>query len=293
MFDIKSIVESETLDEAILKLSSNPNLRIIAGGTDILIGVRHGKWESVELLSLSKLDELKGVWLLEDGTISIGARSTFSMLHRNEIVNKYIPVLADAVVTIGGPQIRNIATIGGNVCNGAVSADSASTLFAYNARLRFISKAGERVVKIQDFYEGPGKVKILPGEILTDLLIAKEDYIGFNGHYIKYCTRKALDIAMLGVSVISKTENGRFKDLRIALGVAAPTPVRCTEAEEYASGKEVTDEVIKEIGRLAVKASKARDSWRAAKSYREHLIEILSQRAIKEAITKAGGEVIE
>jgi xanthine dehydrogenase FAD-binding subunit len=293
MFDITNMLEPKTLSEALAMLGSNPKLKIIAGGTDVLIRLHHGSLEEVELLSLRNIKDLEEITLLEDGTISIGAMASFSKVFRNEIINRYIPVLSEAVVTIGGPQIRNVATIGGNICNGAVSADSASTMFALNAVLKLESADGERTVPIQEFYEGPGKVRLKAGEILTAFLISKENYEQRNGHYIKYSNRKALDIAIIGVSVVCNVDNGKFDDLRIAFGVAAPTPIRCSEAEAYAKGRVISEETIKEITLLALKSSKARDSWRASKAYREQLLETLTQRAIKEAIRRAGGDEIE
>lgn len=289
MYDIINILEPETMAEALEMYNSNPNLKVIAGGTDVLIKLHHGSMEEVELLSIRKIKGLDKITLMEDGTISIGAMANFSQIFRDDIINRYIPVLAEGAVSMGGPQIRNMATVGGNVCNGAVSADSAPALFALNAILKLESINGTRMVPIQDFYAGPGKVKFESGEILTALLIKKENYEGTTGHYIKFSNRKALDISMLGVAVVCNSKNGKFNDLRIALGVAAPTPVRCTEAEEFAKGKDISEEIIKQIGKDALKSSKARDSWRGSKSFREHLIEVLTQRAIKEAIKRAGG----
>lgn len=289
MFNIVNIHKPETIEAALKLLSDNPNLKIIAGGTDVLIHMRSGALEEAELLSLRDIPGMNEISILEDGSISIGAMATFAQIFRNDIINKYVPVLSEAAVTVGGPQIRNMATIGGNVCNGAVSADSAATLFAYNAALKLVSPTGARVVQIADFYAGPGKVKLLPGEVLTNILISKADYQNTSGCYIKYSSRKAMDIAMLSVSVVCKAEAGKFTDVRIALGVAAPTPIRCSEAEVYAKGREITAETLKEIGRHAVASSKARDSWRASKAYREHLIEVLTFRALKEAITRGGG----
>lgn len=293
MFDIVNIEKPETIEEALRMLSCNPNLKIIAGGTDVLIHIRSGKLCEAELLSLRNIDGMDGIGILDDGTISIGAMATFAKIFEDEIINKYLPVLAEAAVSVGGPQIRNMATIGGNICNGAVSADSATTLFAYNAVLKLVSSEGPRMVDIKDFYAGPGKVNLLPGEILTNILISKDNYQNTSGCYIKYSSRKAMDIAMLGVSAVCKMEEKRFSDVRIALGVAAPTPIRCSEAETFAKGMDITKENLKEIGKLAVKASRARDSWRASKAYREHLIEILTYRALKEAVTRGGGVNIE
>ncbi len=292
MFDIKNILEPETLEEALHMVESNLNLKIIAGGTDILIRLHHGEMEGAELLSLRKISNLDYISMKDNGTIEIGAMAAFSQIFRNNIINKYIPVLGDAAVSMGGPQVRNIATIGGNVCNGAVSADSAPALFALNAKLKIQSILGERIVPIQEFYIGPGRVKLEPNEILTNIIIEKENYENMHGNYIKYSNRKAMDIAMLGVCVMSSVEDGKFRDLRIALGVAAPTPIRCKNAEDYAKGLEVNEENIKTIGEYALKSSKARDSWRASKAYREHLIEELTQRAIKETIKVVGGENI-
>lgn len=293
MYNITNILEPETMNEALKMLISNPKLKIIAGGTDVLIRIHHGDMEEVELLSIRNIKSLREITLLEDRTISIGSMASFSDVFRNDIINKYIPVLAEAGVSMGGPQIRNMATIGGNVCNGAVSADSAPTLFALNAVLKLESANGLRMVPIQDFYEGPGRVKILPGEILSAILISKDNYNNMSGNYIKFSNRKAMDIAMLGVAVVCNSNDGKFKDLRIALGVAAPTPIRCGEAEEFAKGKEINNETIEEIGRLALRSSKARDSWRGSKDFRQHLIETLTQRAIKESIKRAGGNINE
>lgn len=293
MFDIINIEKPETLDEALKMLSRNPNLKIIAGGTDVLIRMHNGKLSEAELLSLRSITGMDEIRILEDGTISIGAMATFAQIFRNDIINKYLPALSEAAVSVGGPQIRNMATIGGNICNGAVSADSATTMLAYNAALKLISPAGTRIVQVQDFYAGPGKVNLLPGEILTDILISEDSYSKASGCYIKYSIRKAMDIAMIGVSVVCKAEGGKFSDVRIALGVAGPTPIRCNEAEAYAKGRDITDEALKEIGKYAVKSSKARDSWRASKAYREHLIEILTIRALKKAVCRSGGVNVE
>lgn len=293
MFDIVNIERPETLDEALKMLSDNPKLKIIAGGTDVLIRMHNGDLEDAELISLRGIKGLDGISILEDGTISIGAMATFAQIFRDDIINRHLPVLAEAAVTVGGPQIRNMATIGGNICNGAVSADSATTLLAYGAVLKLVGPAGTRTVPVKDFHAGPGKVRLQPGEILTNFLISPDSYRKASGCYIKYSIRKAMDIAMLGVSTVCKVENGKLSDVRLALGVAAPTPIRCSEAEAFAEGRDITPENLKEIGKLAVKASKARDSWRASKAYREHLIEILTVRALNKAVSRSGGAEIE
>lgn len=289
MYDIKGYYDAETVNEAIALLAENPHLKIIAGGTDVLIKLHAGQLEDVELLCLRKIKSLERIRKLDDGTLVVGSMATFAQIFNDSILQETIPILAEAAISMGGPQIRNIATIGGNLCNGATSADSASSLFVLNARLKLQNPQGERVVSIHEFYLGPGKVALNPGEILTEILISPEDYQGFGGHYIKFAMRKAMDIATLAVAVICKLQEGRFDDVRIGLGVAGPTPLRCRDAEGYAQGQLISAATVAEIGKLAVKSAQARTSWRASKDYREHLVEELTQRALKLAIVKAGG----
>ncbi|KFX58608.1 xanthine dehydrogenase FAD-binding subunit XdhB [Clostridium botulinum] len=288
MFDINEILEPETLEEALELLDKNKELKIIAGGTDVLIKLHHNKMKDAELLSLRKINGLDEINMLEDESIEVGAMASFSKIFRDDIVQKHIKILAEGAVSMGGPQVRNMATIGGNVCNGAVSADSAPALFSLNAKLKLKSKNSERIIPIQEFYIGPGRVDIKNNEILTNLIIKKEDYENLTGHYIKFSNRKAMDIAMVSVAVVSSIENDKFKDLRIALGVSAPTPIRCNEAENYAKGIEVTEENIEKIAELAVRSSKSRNSWRASKDFREHLIKELTKRGIKKTIEIEG-----
>jgi xanthine dehydrogenase FAD-binding subunit len=289
MYDIKGYYEAETVSEATELLAANPNLKIIAGGTDVLIKMHGGHLENAELLSIRKIKSLEGVRKLVDGTIIIGPLTPFTQVFNDPVLRENIPILTEAAVSMGGPQIRNIATIGGNVCNGATSADSASSLFALNARLKLQSQQAERVVSIHEFYLGPGKVALNPGEILTEIIIDTKDYQGFGGQYIKFAMREAMDIATLGVAVLCKLKEGAFEEIRIGLGVAGPTPLRCYEAEDFAKGKKLSAEILAEIGQRAVKSAKARTSWRASKEYREHLVEELTQRALKTAIVNAGG----
>ena len=287
MFDIKEIKEPKSLDEALKVLDSNTKLKIISGGTDVLIKLHHGKISDAELLSIKNLDTLRDIKILEDKTISIGANSTFSDIFRSEVINNNIPILSEAAVLMGGPQIRNMATIGGNVCNGAVSADSAPALFSLNAELKIKSLNNERIVKITEFYDGPGKVKIERNEILTEILIKEEDYKNKKGKYIKFANRKALDISMLGVALLYETKDNTFKDLRVSLGVAAPTPIRCRTAENFSIGKGVTNEVINKVAELAKMDSNPRNSWRGSRDYRLHLISTLIKRILNDDLIKS------
>ena len=288
---MKALYEAKSVEDAIRLLQEHPQAQIIAGGSDVLVQMREGKRAGVELVSIYGLDELRDVTMDEDGTIRIGSLTSFSHITKDPLIQKYIGVLGEAVDMVGGPQIRNIGTIGGNTCNGVTSADSASTLFAWDARIELTGPEGVRVLPIRDFYIKAGKVDIRPGEIQTAILIPKESYEGYAGHYIKYAMRNAMDIATLGCSVNVKLSNSKkiFTNIRIAYGVAGPIPMRAVHAEEAGRGLEVTEESIEKIGDTVLEDVTPRDSWRASKAFREHISRVLCKRALREAVRRAGG----
>lgn len=293
MYDMKALYEAQSVEDAVKLLTEHPEAVIIAGGSDVLIKMREGKLAGCELVSIYGLDELRGISLEDEGTIRIRPLTSFSHITKNEIIQKYINVLGEAVDMVGGPQIRNIGTIGGNTCNGVTSADSASTLHAYDALMEITGPEGVRVEPIKEFYISAGKVDLKHNEVLTSILIKKESYEGYFGHYIKYAMRNAMDIATTGCSANVKlsADKKTFEDVRIAYGVAAPVPVRAASAEEFLRGKAVTEGNIKEFAKLTLNDVNPRTSWRASKELRLHIIEELSLRAVKEAVKLAGGEL--
>ena len=295
MYDMKALHEAKSVDDAVRLLLEYPQAQIIAGGSDVLVQMREGKRAGAELVSIYGLDELRGVVMEEDGTIRIGSLTSFSHITKDPIIQKYINVLGEAVDMVGGPQIRNIGTIGGNTCNGVTSADSASTLFAWDAVIELAGPDGIRRIPIKDFYIKAGKVDLRPGEIQTAILIPREAYEGYEGYYIKYAMRNAMDIATLGCSVNVKLSEDKktFTDVRIAYGVAGPVPMRAVHAEAAGRGLEVTDENIEKIGDTVLEDVTPRDSWRASKAFREHISKLLCKRALREAVRRAGGVVSE
>ena len=201
MFDIKSFYEASSVEDAIRALSADPDSLVISGGTDVLIRVREGRDAGKSLVSIHNIPELKGVTMKENGDIVIGPATSFSHITNHEIIKKHLNMLGEAVDQVGGPQVRNTATIGGNVCNGATSADSASTLCTLDAVLTLAGPDGSRDVPITEFYTGPGRTVRRQNEVCTAITIRKEDYEGWEGHYIKYGKRNAMEIATLGCAV--------------------------------------------------------------------------------------------
>ena len=291
MYDMKAYYESASVEDAIRLRIEHPEAHIIAGGSDVLVQMREGKRAGVELISIFMLDELRGVKLDEDGTLRIGSLTSFSHITKDPLIQKYINVLGEAVDQVGGPQIRNIGTIGGNTCNGVTSADSASTLHAWEAIVELTGKDGKRLVPIKDFYLKAKVVDIHPDEIQTAILIPKESYENTYGAYIKYAMRNALDIATNGCSVNVRlsADKKTFERVRVAYGVAGPIPMRAPSAEAFINGKEVTMENIEAFSQKVLEDINPRDSWRASKALRQHVAVESAKRCIIESVKRAGG----
>lgn len=293
MYDMKALYQAKSVKDAVALRLAHPEAQIIAGGSDVLVQMREGRRAGAELISIQTLDEIRGVSLEEDGTLRIGSLTSFSHITRDPLIQTHINVLGEAVDQVGGPQIRNIGTIGGNTCNGVTSADSASTLFAWDAIIELTGKDGVRKIPIQDFYISAGKVDIRPDEVQTAILIPKASYENCFGHYIKYAMRNAMDIATTGcsVNVVLSEDKKAVARARIAYGVAGPIPLRCACAEAAAQGKPLTKETAEAFAAAVLEDVHPRDSWRASKAFREHIAVELARRCLTESVRLAGGEI--
>ncbi len=295
MYDIKALYEAESAEHTIKLLKEHPEATIIAGGSDVLIKIREGKLAGSELVSIYGLDELRGISMEEDKTLRIGSLTSFSHITKDPLIQKYIGVLGEAVDMVGGPQIRAIGTIGGNTCNGVTSADSASTLFAWDAIVEILGPEGRRRVPIGEFYLGPGKVDLRSAELQTALLIPEESYRDCAGFYIKYGMRNSMEIATTGCSVNVRLSEDKktLERLRIGFGVAGPVPRRAHTTEEKFNGAVLSAELVEEIGKAVLSDVEPRDSWRASKDMRLHLCSTMAKRAFIEAVKRAGGDIPE
>ncbi|MCR5683926.1 MAG: xanthine dehydrogenase FAD-binding subunit XdhB [Lachnospiraceae bacterium] len=293
MYDMGTLYEAGSVQEAVDLRLEHPQADIIAGGTDVLVQMREGRRAGHDLISIYGIDSLRGISLAEDQTIRIGSLTSFSHITSDPLIQKHLLCLGEAVDQVGGPQIRNAGTIGGNTCNGVTSADSASTLFAYDAVIELTGKNGVRLVPIQEFYIKAGTVdiRVEEGEIQTGILIREDSYLETHGYYIKYAMRNAMDIATLGTSVNARLspDKTRFDRVRVAFGVAGPIPLRAVTAESFINGRDVTYENIEAFSHEVLNDVHARDSWRAAKDFREHIAVESAKRALLEAVKRCGG----
>ena len=291
MYDFSALYEATSVRHAVELMQEHPSAVLIAGGSDVLIKMREGKLAGAELISLYKLDELREVTMEPDGALRIGPMTSFSHATKSPLLQQYMPALGEAADTVGGPQLRNIGTLGGNICNGVTSADTASTQLAYDAMLEITGKDGMRKISIHDFYKGVGKVDLAPGELLTGILIPKDSYENCYGYYMKYAMRNAMDIATIGcsVNVVLSADKRTIQRVRISYGVAGPVPMRARTAEAAVNGQPVSEATIELVGNAVLNDVNPRTSWRASADFRKQIISETARRSLRAAVERAGG----
>ena len=293
MYDMSALYQAESVQDAIRLRLEHPEAQIIAGGTDVLVQMREGKRAGKALISIQGCREMRGVSLDDQENLRIGSLTTFSHITADPLIQRYINVLGEAVDMVGGPQIRNAGTIGGNTCNGVTSADSASTLHAWEAIVELTGVNGKRYLPIKDFYIKAGTVdlRVEDGEIQTAILIPKASYENCYGYYIKYAMRNAMDIATLGCSVNVRLSPDKqtIERARIAYGVAGPVPMRAPSAEAVVNGQPVTMENAIAFSKAVLEDINPRDSWRASKAFRSHIAVESAKRCLIESVKLAGG----
>ncbi|MBA7845403.1 xanthine dehydrogenase FAD-binding subunit XdhB [Klebsiella sp. RHBSTW-00484] len=290
MFDIATYHRAPDIAGAIALLANNPQAKLLAGGTDVLIQLHHHNARYRHIVDINALAELRGITLTEHGGIRIGSATTFSELIDNPLVQRHLPALSAASASIAGPQIRNVATYGGNICNGATSADSATPTLIYEASLEIHSSKGARFTPINGFHTGPGKVSLEHDELVVAFHFPAQPTSSTGSAHYKYAMRDAMDISTIGCAARCCLEGGRIRELRLAFGVAAPTPIRCQHAEQSAQNAPLTRQTLETLGEAVLQDVTPRSSWRASKAFRLHLIQTMTKKVVSEAVIAAGGE---
>lgn len=273
-------LKPNSMDEAISLLESHgEKAKYIAGGTDVIVKIKEKKIAPQYLISLRHLPELSCIRRDPEGILRIGALTTHRMLEKSSLIRQHYPVITDAVENIGSVQIRNVATIGGNVCNAVPSADGVIPLLTLGTHLHLVGPKGKRTLPLKSFFLGPGQTLMEHGEILSEFFIPPL-LPRTSGAYIKHTRREAMELPILGVGVVlSLAEDLKTcLKVRLGLGVAAPTPIRAYLAEEYLTGKEVNEKTLAETARIAAKETKMRDSIRGQAWYRREMVGVLVNR---------------
>ena len=240
-----------SIGEAIYLKREYPNSKYIAGGTDVLVSIKKKLLKPEVLISLRNLDELKGIEI-ENNHALIGAGTTLREIEKSEIIRNYFPALYDAVINMASVQIRNVATIGGNIVNASPGADTASPLLVYNAMVIIVTQdLKERMLPLEEFFKGPKQVYLDDVEIVKcfKLPIPPENA---GSAYYKFMKRNAMDLANAGVAMnIKFGDNDVIEDVKIGLTTVAPTPIRATDTESFLIGKKFSQDLLKEAGEIA------------------------------------------
>ncbi|MEM0486717.1 MAG: xanthine dehydrogenase family protein subunit M [Sulfolobales archaeon] len=267
------------LREALELLNSIEDAKIVAGGTDLVVDLKYRRVVPKALIDVSELSELR--FIRTDGNyIEIGSAVTMQELVESEIIKKSLPLLAEAVESIGSWQIRNLATIGGNICNASPAADSVPPLLTYDAELELASLNGPRTVSIEKFFTGPKKTVLERGEILRSIKIPLSQQ-KFGWSYVKI-GRTSFDLAKVSVAVLLRAEDGIVSEVRIALGSVAPTPVRARTTEKSITGMSLERAAVR-ASELIVSEIAPIDDVRSTAWYRSRVAKIL----VRDAIWKA------
>jgi len=273
-----------TLGEASRLLRENgPGGRFLAGGTDLVIAMKEKGLLPKYIVDLKRVPGLSGIRENNDGTITIGALSTMYVIETSPVITKKYPFLAQSAAEVGSIQIRNRATIGGNMANATPSADVAPSLIALNATAKIVSTSGERTVPMEEFFRGPGQNAMNADEILTEITIPRTGP-QLAGEYIKFSPRDMMDLAYIGVAVAYNLANDKkCSGVRIVLGAVAPTPIRAKNSEALLEGKVLTEELATQVGDEAARESKPISDVRSSADYRRAMVGVMTKRAILNA----------
>jgi carbon-monoxide dehydrogenase medium subunit len=300
----------QTLEEALSLLNQHgKKAKLIAGGTDVIVMIKQKAMAPDVLISLQGIPGLNQIKY--NGSLSIGPMVTHRAIEKSEVIKNNFSALADAVDDLGSIQIRNVATIGGNICTAAPSADTATPLLVLGTQVRIKDPKEEKTLPIEEFFKGPGETVLKTGEMVQELLIPKL-LPNTGSAYYKLQRRLALDLPILGVSVLLSLDKNKVtcsdllctaspistilhkmeedeiicKDVRIALGVAAPTPMRALKAEALLRGKKLGDELLEEVANTASQEAQPRDTLRGEAWYRRDMVRVLVKRMAMKSIER-------
>lgn len=275
-----------SLSEAMGLITAHPKARLLAGGTDLLVQLRAGRKETDFVIDLKRIPELNAIQYDRARGLTLGAAVPCYKIYGDATVARAYPSLIEVASLIGGTQIQGRASIGGNLCNAAPSADSVPLLIALGAKCRIAGPGGEREIAVEDFCTGPGQNAMTPGELLVSLHIPPPaPHSG--SRYLRFIPRNEMDIAVAGAGAEVVLDNGNFRSARIALASVAPTPLFVREAGEVLAGKPVNDASIAIAAEMARKAAKPITDMRGTEEYRRHLCAVLTRRALEAAVQRA------
>jgi CO/xanthine dehydrogenase FAD-binding subunit len=270
---------ADTLD--VLEQLKDKKVEVLAGGTDLIPALRAGAKKPDYLVDLAGkgLDEV----VFESDQVRMGALVTFTTLCEDPQIRRRLPAIAEAAIEVGAVQCRNLATIGGNICNAVPALDSGPPLLALGASFRLQCKGRERIVRSEEFFLGPRLTVLQPGEILTEIIVPLQER--FRANFLRFGRRKALTLSIVSVAA-GVTTNGKREiiDVRISLGAVAPTPMRAYKAEQLLQGRTASAELLEEAAAVAASETRPISDLRASAEYRRRLSALLVGRALEHVL---------
>ncbi len=276
----------ETVAQAIALMQAKPGARLMAGGTDLLIKMRHAGLKLQDVISVKSIKGLNTITVDENKGLSIGATALLADVALHPDILKYYPTVAQAARGTANAQVRNMGTVIGNLCNASPAADNAPTLLAMNAEVEIHGPGGQRRMPLEQFFKGPGITALQPAEIVTAVHAPKlAPHTGTA--YISLSARGQLDCTAVGVAAMIVLKGKACEEVRIFISSCGPTPVRALKTEAIARGKELTEAVIEQAGNQAAGEVKPIADVRASAGYREKMVAVLTRRVLSQAYTRA------
>jgi CO/xanthine dehydrogenase FAD-binding subunit len=282
---LKEYVLAKSMEDVFKCFKEYPGeARVIAGGTDLILELESGKVQCNCLIDITEIDELKTIKLIDEMVI-IGAAVTHNEVNKSDLIKEAASALSEACGTVGSLQIRNIATVVGNVVNAQPAADAAVALMALRADAEVTSLNGTRIIPLEDMYVGLGKTNIdCANEVVTSIKFpALKDNQGSS--FVRFAQREALALPMLNIAVaLSLNEDKTVEWVRIVMAPVGPKPIRAKEAEQMLIGNLISNELIEKVAEEALKDASPRDSaLRGTAEYRKEILTVLVRRAIEGA----------
>jgi CO/xanthine dehydrogenase FAD-binding subunit len=277
----------QTMAQAVTLLRGG-DARVLAGGTDLIAQMREGRRSVGCLVDVKAIGELTGIVMLPQGGVAIGAAASAAAVSRSAPIAANYPAVAQSARLIGGVQVQNRASLGGNICNAAPSADGVPALVCHAAAAIIAGPAGTRQVPLEDVFVGPGKTTIEPSELLVSIVLPPPPARSAVA-YLRFTPRREMDIAIAGAGTyIRLDQQGVIAEVRVALASVGPTPMRAPSAEQRLVGERPTPALLKEVGRCAAHEARPISDTRGSADYRRSLVAVLTMRALGDCCGQLG-----
>lgn len=273
------LLEPRSVDEACALLAQHEDAKVIAGGTALLILIKHGVYIPRLLVNLRKIQGASDMSFDPQRGLRIGGLASIYEVESSPVVREHYPILADACHVVANIRIRNMATIGGNLAHADYQSDPPSVLLGLEASVELTDGRRTRQVLLEEFLLGSYETTIEPGEVLSAVLVPPPP-ADMTGTYTKFTTRSSEDRPCAGIAAMVRLKNGAIDEARLVIGAVSPTPVRVREAESMATGQPPTLELFEAMGKVASEAVDPIDDLRGPADYKRHVVGVLSRRAL-------------